>query len=189
MEFTQLTELRRQAEGWRTGLSGLTALLAVLAVLKGRDSLEGLPDAAAYTAAGLLAAAFVLLLAGAVLAIRAAHGRPSDEIYLGGQALRRWTSREAAHITTALRRASVCCVLGVLLAAASVAVAWATTGDHAASGPLVQVRTTGGAVVCGEFVSAGPHGTVVLTHHGGVPRLATVPPGSVASAVPVPACS
>ncbi|WP_075736228.1 hypothetical protein [Streptomyces acidiscabies] len=31
LEFTQLPELRRQAEGWRAGLTGLTALLAVRA--------------------------------------------------------------------------------------------------------------------------------------------------------------
>ncbi len=35
-----LQQLRRQAEGWRAGLTGLTALLAILVTLKGRDDLQ-----------------------------------------------------------------------------------------------------------------------------------------------------
>ncbi|MFF3740777.1 hypothetical protein [Streptomyces sp. NPDC002566] len=54
LEFTRLPELRRQAEGWRNGLTGLPALLAVLVLLKGRDNLGDLADSARATTTGLL---------------------------------------------------------------------------------------------------------------------------------------
>lgn len=151
LEFTRLPELRKQAEGWRTGLTGLTALLAVLALLKGRDNLGGLPDTARATATGLLITAFVLLVTGSLLAVRAAHGAPEREILLGGQALRRWTEQEVARVTRALAWASLCCVLGVILVVGALVVAWVTT-EHSDTHPVVV--STGTAVVCGELLLA-----------------------------------
>ncbi|UNZ18146.1 hypothetical protein [Streptomyces sp. 891-h] len=151
MEFTRLPELRRQAEGWRTGLTGLTALLAVLVLLKGRDNLADLPDIARAIATGLLVTAFVLMTAGSLLAVRAAHGAPEREILLGGQALRRWTEQEAARVTRALAWASLCCVLGVILVAGALVVAWVMT--QASGTHEVMVRTDTG-VVCGKLILA-----------------------------------
>lgn len=151
LEFTRLPELRRQAEGWRTGLTGLTALLAVLALLKGRDNLGDLPDAARATATGLLLTAFVLLVTGSLLAVRAAHGAPEREILLGGQALRRWTEQEVARVTRALAWACLCCVLGVILVVVALAVAWMTT-EPSDTHPVVV--STGTGVVCGELILA-----------------------------------
>ncbi|WP_030560371.1 hypothetical protein [Streptomyces aureocirculatus] len=190
LEFTQLDELRRQAEGWRTGLTGLTALLAVLAVLKGRDDLNGLPDAARRTALGLIAAAFLLLLAGSVLAVRAAHGRLGERTLLAGQALRRWTEDEVVRVTEALRRASVCCVLGVACAAGAVGLAWATAespGDG-----LVRVSTTSGER-CGEFLGSGRGGVSLRAEgtgktDGGKARRVTLPARTVISVTPVDGC-
>ncbi|MFF9522401.1 hypothetical protein ACF1DV_10565 [Streptomyces achromogenes] len=182
LEFSQLTELRRQAEGWRNGLAGLTALLAVLVTLKGRDDLSRLPSAARHTATALLGGAFVLLVVGSVRAVRAAHGRPGGRVLLAGQALRRWTETETIRVTGALRQASVCCVAGILLACAAVTVAWVTTGsppDH-----LVRVVTTSGEQ-CGEFLGSGPDG-VVLHSEGG--RRVSLPARTVASVSPVASC-
>ncbi|MEV7490218.1 hypothetical protein AB0O08_05510 [Streptomyces anulatus] len=173
LEFTTLPELRRQAEGWRTGLTGLTALLAVLVLLKGRDDLTALPDWARNTATGLVLSSFVLLLIGTLLAVRAAHGTLEDEILLGGQALRRWTEREVYRVRRALVLATLCCVLGVVLVVGAVVLAWVTTG----SGPshLVKLRT-GTGVVCGELVGADRHEVTVRTEADGVvvARQATV---------------
>lgn len=138
LEFTRLPELRRQAEGWRAGLTGLTALLAVLFVLKGRDDLDRLPGWARGTATGLLLASFVLLAAGSLLAVRAAHGVPGERILLGGQALRRWTEREVARVTRALDGAAVCCVLGVLLVVAAVVLTWLAADPAATAAPHVR---------------------------------------------------
>ncbi|MFH8992232.1 hypothetical protein [Streptomyces sp. NPDC017940] len=190
LEFTQLDELRRRAEGWRTGLTGLTTLLAVLAVLKGRDDLNGLPDAARHTASGLIAAAFLLLLAGSVLAVRAAHGRLGDRTLLAGQALRCWTEDEVVRVTKALRRASVCCVLGVACAAVAVGLAWATTessGDR-----LVRVGTTSGER-CGEFLGSGRDGVSLRAEDAGKTgdgkaRRVVLPARTVISVTPVDGC-
>ncbi|MEV5614912.1 hypothetical protein [Streptomyces bacillaris] len=154
LEFTRLPELRRQAEGWRTGLTGLTALLAVLVLLKGRDNLADLPEAARAVATGLLIGAFALLVIGSLLAARAAHGAPEREILLGGQALRRWTGQEVARVTRALAWAYLFCVLGVILVVGALVVAWLTTQDSGAQ-PVV-VRTNTG-VLCGELIQADQH--------------------------------
>ncbi|MEU3751641.1 hypothetical protein AB0H17_02580 [Streptomyces olivoreticuli] len=185
LELRQLPELRRQAEGWRTGLTGLTALFAVLVVLKGRDNLDGLPFAARVAATALLAAAFLLLAAGSLLAVRASYGRPGDEITLGGQALRAWTEREVVRVTRRLVTAAVCCVSGLVLVAAAVAVAWSTTG--AAAEHLVRV-TTPAATVCGELADAGARGTAVWTGEGGERLLRVIPAASVTSVEPVGSC-
>ncbi|MFD4211133.1 hypothetical protein ACFWRG_34785, partial [Micromonospora tulbaghiae] len=154
LEFTRLPELRRQAEGWRTGLTGLTALLAVLVLLKGRDNLADLSEAARAVATGLLIAAFALLVMGSLLAARAAHGAPEREILLGGQALRRWTGQEVARVTRALAWAYLFCVLGVILVVGALVVAWLTTQESGAQ-PVV-VRTNTG-VLCGELIQADQH--------------------------------
>lgn len=182
LEFTQLTELRKQAEGWRNGLAGLTALLAVLVLLKGRDDLSKLPSAARHTATALLAAAFVLLVVGSVLAVRAAHGRPGSRVLLAGQALRRWTEAETVRVTGALRQASVCCVAGLVLVCGAVVVAWTTTEsppDH-----VVRVVTTSGER-CGEFLGAGPDGVVLRTDSE---KRVVLSVRTVLSVVPVEAC-
>lgn len=185
LEFTQLTEVRRQAEGWRAGLTGLTALLAVLVVLKGRDDLTNLPTTARHWVTGLVAAAFVLLVIGSVLAVRAAHGSPGDSIQHAGQELREWTEGEVRRITSFLRYASLCCLIGVLLPAVAIGIAWTTTAtppDH-----LVRVGTTTGEL-CGEFVGAGRGGIIVRVDDGDGPRSVTLPVRTVDSVAPVATC-
>ncbi|MGW7080863.1 hypothetical protein [Streptomyces sp. NPDC054866] len=188
LEFDQLPELRRRAEGWRTGLTGLSTLLAILVVLKGRDDLTGLPPAARHAAMGLIATAFVLLVAGSVLAMRAAHGAPGssgERMLLAGQALRRWTEQEVVRVTRSLRLASLCCLLGVALVAAAVGVAWATTEtpkDH-----LVRVGTTTG-VLCGELLGVGRGGVALEVDEQDGPRRVTLPAHTVDSVDPVATC-
>ncbi|MDG9718268.1 hypothetical protein [Streptomyces sp. DH24] len=182
LEFSQLPERRRQAEGWRTGLTGLATLLAVLVTLKGRDDLSRLPPTARNVATVLIALAFLLLVAGSILAVRAAHGSPGERVLLAGQALRDWTRQEIRRVDKALRRAAVCCVTGVAMAATAIAVAWATTEtepDH-----LVRITTTTGER-CGEFMGSGPNG-VTLKAEGG--RSVVLPAHTVTSVAPVSAC-
>lgn len=188
LEFSELPELRQRAEGWRAGLTGLSTLLAVLVVLKGRDDLAGLPTAARHTAMGLVAAAFVLLVAGSVLATRAAHGSPRDsgqQMLIAGQALRRWTEGEVNRVSRALRHASWCCLLGIVLVAAGVGIAWTMTEeptDH-----LVRVGTPTGEL-CGELLRAGRGGFVVKVDDGDGPRPVTLRAREVDSVAPVATC-
>lgn len=181
LEFTQLPELRRQAEGWRTGLTGLTALLAVLVTLKGRDDLSQLPGTARLVATAALGAAFLLFVVGSVLAVRAAHGHPADRVLLAGQALRRWTEDEIVRVTRALRHASLCCVAGMVLVAGAVGVAWATTEEP--PDRLVRVATTSGEQ-CGEFVGSGPDGVVLKVER----KQLLLPARVVTAVVPVESC-
>ncbi|MBK3524661.1 MULTISPECIES: hypothetical protein [Streptomyces] len=183
LEFTRLPELRRQAEGWRTGLTGLTALFAVLVLLKGRDDLADLSEAARAAATGLLFTAFVLLVAGSLLAVRAAHGTVEREILLGGQALRRWTEREVARVTRALVWARLCCVLGVVLVVAALFVAWMTT--PASGGQPVIVRT-GTDVLCGELVRADRHHVEIRSGTNG--KVVSVPWSAIAGLEPGEVC-
>ncbi|MEU2622727.1 hypothetical protein ABZ642_32140 [Streptomyces sp. NPDC007157] len=182
MEFSELSELRKQAEGWRNGLTGLTTLLAVLVTLKGRDDLSQLPAVARNTAAVLLTVAFGSLAAGSVLAVRAAHGRPGSRVLLTGQVLRRWTEQEVVRVTGALRQASVYFVVGIVLVCGAVVVAWATT--ESAPDQLVRVATRSGEQ-CGEFLGSGPGGVVLRT--AGEKRV-VLAARSVLSVTPVQEC-
>ncbi|QTD97416.1 hypothetical protein [Streptomyces cyanogenus] len=185
LRFTQLPELRRQAEGWRNGLAGLTALLTVLVVLKGRDDLTQLPDTARLAASAALGAAFLAFVAGSLLAMRAAHGHPGDRMLLAGQALRRWTEHETLRVSRALRCAALCFGAGLVLVTGAVAVAWATTEsppDH-----LIRVTTTAGER-CGEFVGSGRDGVILrIAQDGGRERL-VLPSRTVLTMTPVGTC-
>lgn len=185
LEFTQLSQLRRQAEGWRTGLTGLTGLLAVLTVVKGPDSFTGAARAAGVTAAVMVSVAYVLLLTGMLLAARAAHGRPGEDILLGGQALRRWTEAEVVRITRSLRWAAVCCVGGVALAAGALVLLWGASDPPARH--LVRV-TTDSAEVCGELLRAGPDEISVSTGKGPVKARHALPVNKLVAVVPVRSC-
>ncbi|MBT2490129.1 hypothetical protein J7E96_16710 [Streptomyces sp. ISL-96] len=186
LEFTQLSELRRQAEGWRSGLTGLAGLLAVLAVVKGPDTVANAPEPIGTVALTLVGAAFAALVWGVLLAARAAHGRPGEKILLAGQALRRWTESEAVRIARALRRATVACVTGVLFAAGSLVLLWSTA--EAASTHLVKVVTADAAEICGELGGSGRAGVIVRTGKGDVRKRHVVPLDRVVSLTPVPSC-
>ncbi|MFG2619710.1 hypothetical protein ACGFXC_19095 [Streptomyces sp. NPDC048507] len=185
LEFTQLAQLRRQAEGWRTGLTGLTGLLAVLTVVKGPDSLAGAARGAGTAATAMVAAAYVLLLAGMLLAARAAHGRPGEDILLGGQSLRRWTEGEIVRVTRSLRWAAVGCVAGVALAAGALVLLWVASEPPARN--LVRV-TTDRSEVCGELLRADAREVVVRVGAGPVTARQVVPVAGLVGVVPVAAC-
>lgn len=185
LELGQLQELRKQAEGWRTGLTALTGLLAALAVLKGRENLADLPAAARNAAMILTAVAFLLLVIGSVFAVRAAHGRPGSEVLLGGQALRRWTEHEIVRVRRSLSIASVCCLTGVLAIASGVAVAWLNTAPS--SGNLVKV-TTNATTSCGELVSVGPTEILFWSNDQKPRSLTTVQLSQVKAVTPVRSC-
>jgi hypothetical protein len=156
----------------------------VLVLLRGRDSLADLPGWARNVAGGLLLAAFALLVIGSLLAVRAAHGGRERERVLGGQALKRWTEREIAKVTSALAWASGCCVTGLLLVVGALAVAWVTT--DAAPAHLVRVTTNAGEL-CGELLSADREAVVVRTDGSGEGGVA-VPQETVVSLRPTGSC-
>ncbi|TRV74503.1 hypothetical protein FKN01_24375 [Streptomyces sp. 130] len=155
LQLEQLTAARRQAEGWRNGLTALTGLVGVVFVLKGPESVAGLTPAWRLLTAGLLVLAFLLLLRGALLAVRAAHGRLGEGTWLTGDALLSAVLDEVENIQDVLASARRCSVAGLTAVVAAIAVTWIVPAEKAAepkpAGPLVVVSTATGAT-CGELV-------------------------------------
>ncbi|MFR0356061.1 hypothetical protein [Streptomyces sediminimaris] len=185
LQFQQLDLLRKQAEGWRNGLLGLTALVTVVTVLKGRDDLSQLPSSWRLLATSSLGGAFLLLVAGSLLAVRASFGRPGEQLLLGGSSLRRWTRTEIIRVRRALHLSAVAFTGGVLLVAAALGIAWAHTEDPAAD--LVRVSTAAGTY-CGELVSYVPAAVTLMRTSGDVDRRFVIPGSEITKIAPASTC-
>ncbi|MFF2849154.1 hypothetical protein ACFVT5_22925 [Streptomyces sp. NPDC058001] len=165
VQLDQLGTVRRQAEGWRNGLAGLTGLVGAVFVLKGRESVAGMPDGWRWTTAGLLVLAFALLLAGAMYAVRAAHGQVGHGTWLTGDRLFAAVLDEVERTQDALAAARRCSVAGLCAVVAAVAVSWVVPVEDTAepSGtapPYVLVVTEQGAS-CGELIAGDARGVTL----------------------------
>lgn len=160
LKYHQLEAVRKQAEGWRTGLTGLTTLLSAVLIVKGRDDISKLSDPWPYAVVGLLAVAFVLLVIASLRAVRAASGLPDDVIYLTGEQLRDWTATECDRVRDAIGDAARFTLLGLGLLAIAVGLTW--LGPIAPGGGTL-VRVEGpGTNVCGTLAGANS-GQLVVT--------------------------
>lgn len=155
LQLEQLTAVRKQAEGWRNGLTALTGLVGVVFVLKGPESVAGLAPVWRATTAGLLVLAFLLLLTGALLAVRAAHGRLGYGTWLTGDELLTAVLDEVERTQDVLAAARRCSVVGLSAVVAAIAVTWVVPAEKAQetkpAGPLVVVSTASGTT-CGELL-------------------------------------
>jgi hypothetical protein len=147
---SQLADVRRSAESWRTGLAGFLAILIAIFFIRGKDSFDDIRGGGwkALLAALLLFAAGSALY-GAYRALRAAYGVPRDE-YLGEvtgmfrlipDALRTtprdihdygtvsaWQHAFARQAVADLRHAKVATVVSVIAVASAAAVTWFAPG-------------------------------------------------------------
>ncbi|TDD50021.1 hypothetical protein E1286_12860 [Nonomuraea terrae] len=155
LRFEQLEIARKQAESWRTGLTGITALLAAVLVVKGRDSVSDLAQPYKWVVPLLLALALATLVWATLTAVSAASGSPSRKTLLTGEDLRDWTVGEVRRIEKAVVRARVLTVAGVTAVAAAVGVSW-----------LAPVATPPAALVVVESASGRICGTLVDTSGG-----------------------
>ncbi|UIX29633.1 hypothetical protein [Streptomyces sp. GQFP] len=185
LQFSQLDQLRKQAEGWRNGLIGLTALVTVLAVLKGRDDLSKLPSPWQTVATVLLGSAFLLLVVGSLIAVRASFGKPGEVLHLGGQSLRKWTLTEIRRVRQALYLSMIAFTLGMTLVAAALGVSWTRTEDPAAD--LVKVATATGDF-CGQLVSYTPANVTLLPTTGDTTKPLVLRTADVRKITPATAC-
>lgn len=149
LRFTQLDVARRQAETWRTGLTGVTALFGAVLVAKGRADVADL--AAPYQAIPvvLFAIALAALVTATLFAIRAASGTPGDECLLTGEDLEQWTQDEVRRVHRAILAASVLTVAGVCALAVGAGTTWLAPSRIPAL-PTVSVQTHQGQY-CGQL--------------------------------------
>ncbi|MFS8204586.1 hypothetical protein ACLVWQ_38670 [Streptomyces sp. CWNU-52B] len=208
LQLDQLTVVRRQAEGWRNGLTGLTGLVGVVFVLKGRESVAGMPAVWRWTTAALLVSAFVLLLIGALGAVRAAHGQLGQQTWLTGDRLFAAVLDEVERTQDALTAARRASVVGLCAIVAAIAVSWVVpveegggggsggSGEPAGAVPYVLVVTADGPR-CGELVAGGPRTlTLEVAGESGQPggrtpaasRWRSIPFDQVRSITPVRGC-
>ncbi|WP_405711355.1 MULTISPECIES: hypothetical protein [unclassified Streptomyces] len=189
LQLEQLTAVRKQAEGWRNGLTALTGLVGVVFVLKGRESVAGMPATWRWTTAALLVLAFALLLTGALVAVRAAHGRLGQRMWLSGDKLMSAVLDEVEDTQDALTTARRCSVVGLSAIVAAIAVSWVVPAeaakDEKPSGPKVLVSTPA-AITCGELVLSNGDAVTIKVSGKGKPR--RIPAGEVRSLTPTPQC-
>ncbi|MFJ4853097.1 hypothetical protein [Streptomyces sp. NPDC088730] len=185
----QLTAVRRQAEGWRNGLTALTGLIGVVFVLKGPDSVAGMSAAWRWTTAVLLVLAFLLLFTGALSAVRAAHGQLGHGTWLTGDELLTAVQDEVERTQDVLATARRCSVAGLVAVVAAIAVTWVVPAQEDKKpkpvGPTVVVSTTAGTV-CGELVLSDR--AAVTLRSAGRKALRRIPAQDVRSLAPTGTC-
>lgn len=144
----ELPRVRQAATAWRNGLGALLAGAVGFGLIKGRSDVRDLAPDWAAAVGGLLLAALVAGVVGALLLIRAAHGRPPVTDAQRIQPSRARDHVEALASTSALRW-GIAATLGCgLLLVAAVGATWY---GPARGKPAVQVSTPAGSF-CGSVV-------------------------------------
>ena len=174
LRYTQLDVARRQAETWRTGLTGLTTLLGAVLIVKANPY--------PWVVLTLFLLAIAALVVATLSAIRAASGVPGDECLLTGEDLGRWTEGEVGQIYRFITTARYLTLGGVCAIALGVAVAWSAPTARLDQ-PVVRV-SWGSEQVCGKLLTTGD-GTLRV---GQRDQYYIVPLMSVVRVDVVPAC-
>jgi hypothetical protein len=205
---TALTNIRKAAESWRTGLAGFLVLLLAVFFIRGKDRFEDIDgEGWRYLLAALLLGAAIAALYGSYRALRAAYGTPRDE-YLGEvkgvlQRLPRqhwttprlidqygtlsaWRHAWARTAVADLRRAKVATIVSVVLVGGAAVVTWFAPGPPPPALARVSYMVTGvPKELCGSLVSSAGGSIQVRDQDG---RSATVPLGDVVSLQIVTSC-
>lgn len=155
---SQLADVRKAADSWRTGLLAMLALLGTIVVVKGRESFENLTSPAPYVIGALLGLALLAAIYGSLQAMRAAYGDPKPRVTSG---VLTWDYQDSAKAVDALRAARRAFVGSLLLAAAAIALTWYWPSEMKS-----KVRADfAGTPVCGTLVSADAT-TIVIKEDG-----------------------
>jgi hypothetical protein len=171
---TQLADVRKAAESWRTGLAGFLAILVAVFFVKGKDSFSDIDGAWWKRAlAALLLAAGLLALYGAYRALRAAYGTPRDE-YLGEipplfrllypttprdiykyGTVSAWRHASAQTAVGDLRQAKLATVLSLVAFGAAATITWFAPGPAAPAFVAVSYHESGTAKkACGKVLKS-----------------------------------
>ncbi|WP_328945173.1 hypothetical protein OG259_30525 [Streptomyces sp. NBC_00250] len=121
----------QQAEGYRNFLTTLTGLLTVIFVLKGQENLSKMTTGPRWWVIGLLAGAFVLLLAASWMLVSAVHERPGKEILTDAKYLLNYEKKRAESVRRMTGWARWMGLVGVLAVSAASLVTWIFPGPTA----------------------------------------------------------
>jgi hypothetical protein len=183
---TQLADVRKAAESWRTGLAGFLAILVAIFFIKGKSSFDDISGTGWRVGlAVLLLLAAACALFGGYRALRAAYGTPRDEFlgevpklfrYLPETTPRHiheygtvsaWRYAFARQAVNDLRLAKVATIASLGAVACAAVVTWFAPGPP--SSALVRAtyrdgRTT--SSICGEVVRSSGGRLVVRDSQG-----------------------
>ncbi|MFE0776237.1 hypothetical protein [Streptomyces sp. NPDC058861] len=124
----QLRAALQQAEGYRNFLTTLTGLLTVVFVLKGQENLSRMTTGPRWWVIGLLAGAFLLLLAASWLMVSAVHERPGRTLPSGAEYLLRYERDRARTVRRMTGWARWMGLVGVLAVSAASLTTWIWPG-------------------------------------------------------------
>jgi hypothetical protein len=186
LKFDQLEAARRQAESWRTGLTGVTALLGAILVVKGRDNVSTLAPPYPLLILLCFLAALVALVVATLAALRAASGVPGDECLLTAEDLEAWSKAETAEVYRWITIARRLTVGGLCLIAIGASVAWLAPANPA-DPPLVRVDSPVGPI-CGRMTQLGDGIVRIEVIRGRSRTIHVLPLDSAVTLDVVPAC-
>ncbi|MFK0136301.1 hypothetical protein [Streptomyces murinus] len=169
------------ALAWRNGLGVMLAGLLGFGLVKGRSNVGDLESPAAIIVGTLLLAALVTGTVGALMLLRAAHGRPT--VVAAGSLAPAVVLDHLEALTSArlLRRGTVATLACAGLLVAGVALTWY---GPAHAQPVLQIDQSDGSSLCGSVIRTG-HGILVLSTASGE---RTVLLTDTVGLRPVPAC-
>ncbi|MFI6370039.1 hypothetical protein [Streptomyces sp. NPDC050546] len=160
----ELPRVREAATAWRNALGALLAGLIGFGLVRGRSDVGQLADPWAVAVGVLLLLALIAGLAGALLLVRAAHGRPTVVPMSAVESRAVADHLEARSAAAALRRGIALTLLCVGLLVTAVATTWY---GPPRKGPALRVDSPSGSV-CGSVVRLDAGAVVLDTKLGEV---------------------
>jgi len=150
-EVDALPDLRKQAEQYRNALLALTTLVSAAWVISGVTKATDLTPTRRLLTGWILVVAFSLLVAGSVVAIRAAYGGLKQPTIVTVALLRHARNKEYRQTLQAIRASRFAIVAAVILLGCAIGIAFFNPKPFNA--PLVQavLRTT---TICGTLSGA-----------------------------------
>lgn len=151
---SQLADVRKAAENWRTGLLAVLGLTTTVLVVKGRDSFEDL-DLLAQVLIGIaLLAALIFAAVGSWQSMRAAYGDPKARVTDG---ILTWDYQDSADAVVSLKWARRLFFAALFCITIAVGLTWYWPASSS-----TKVRADFGAdKVCGTLVRADAQAIVI----------------------------
>jgi hypothetical protein len=178
---TELPRVREAAAAWRNGLGALLAALIGFGLIKGRNDLSQLTPVWSWIVGVLLSGAFLAGAVGALLLLRAAHGRPRVVEFRTLPRAPFADHYEALESAGALRRGIALTIVCAAFLVAAVGTTW-----YGPSRNDPQLRMTfPGITICGSIIRIVNGTASVKTTAGEV----SVDLGRAKSLQPVASCS